>query len=76
MQPFDIAWDAMEPGEVRESANMTVVHTFKTTGKEVGGAELQLWHRGYAHLGLDALKRLPAAVKGRYELFLGGSVRP
>jgi transposase InsO family protein len=64
MQPFDIAWDAMEPGEFRESANMTVVHAFKTTGKEVGGAELQLWHRRYAHLGLDALKRLPAAVKG------------
>jgi hypothetical protein len=38
MQPFDIAWDAMEPGEVRESANMTVVHAFKTTGKEVGGS--------------------------------------
>jgi hypothetical protein len=64
MQPFDIAWDAREPTEVRECANMTVVHAFKTTGKEVEGAELQWWHRRYAHLGLEALKRLPAAVKG------------
>jgi hypothetical protein len=64
MQPFDIAWEAMEPREVRETANMTVVHAFQTRGKDVGGAELQLWRRRYAHLGLEALKRQQAAVEG------------
>jgi hypothetical protein len=74
MQPFDIAWEALEDGSgaKREHAHMTMVQAFKTSAKEVGGAELRLWHRRYAHLGLDALKRLPAAVKGM-DSSLGGA---
>jgi hypothetical protein len=64
----------MEPREVRETANMTAVHAFQTTGKDFGVAELQLWRRRYAHLGLEALKRLPSAVKGMSSS-LRGSVR-
>jgi transposase InsO family protein len=77
MLPFDIAWDALaSEGDFKEIANMTIVHSFKTTAREVraGGAELKLWHRRYAHLGLDALKRLPAAVSGLSEgVSLGGA---
>jgi transposase InsO family protein len=78
MLTFDVAWDALEGDTVtnQETANTTIVHSFKTTAREVraGGAELKLWHRRYAHLGLEALKRLPTAVTGMSEsASLGGA---
>jgi transposase InsO family protein len=71
MLPFDVAWDALEESG-KETANNSIVHSFKTTAREVGGAELKLWHRRYAHLGLEALKRLPEAVTGM-DASLGGA---
>jgi hypothetical protein len=50
MQPFDIAWEALEESGSSAAAQMTMVDAFKTTAKETGGAELRLWHRRFAHL--------------------------
>jgi hypothetical protein len=76
MLPFDVAWDALKGDTNQETANTTIVHSFKTSAREVqtAGAELKLWHRRYAHLGLEALKRLPTAVTGMGEsASLGGA---
>jgi hypothetical protein len=75
MQPFDIAWEALgSDSESRSGSRETapaappasLVEAFKATARVKGEteSELQLWHRRFAHLGLEAVRRLPAAVQG------------